>query len=171
MSRRSLPIDETPLPLVAWADRDAPAIEVLTSDIGRLMREIAELRFSLAEAERAQEKRTERLLLQILEAIDGFERVFRAAKEKEDQVTKQMKIWLGNFRTVRRLLDNILDEQGVTPIRNLDQGFDPHWHKAVETVADPSRADGTIAEELRHGYLRGTSILRKSEVVVVNNEA
>ena len=145
-------------------------LEVITADIGALMREIAELKLALAEAKRDEEKRLEKLLLEILDAIDGFERVFRAVHAKESEVTKQMKIWLGNFRTIRRLLDNILDAQGVTPIVNVEGGFDPQWHKVAETVTDASKTDGTIVEEVRSGYLRGKTILRKSEVIVVKND-
>lgn len=170
MNHTKLPIDEPPLPLVAWRDDvGAPALDVLSADAGALLREAAELKLAASEAKRAEEKRIEKLLLQILDANDGFERVFRGVQSKEDQVTKQMKIWLGNFRTVRRLLENILEEHGVTPIQNLDQGFDPQWHKAAETIADASRAEGTIVEEIRRGYLRGKEILRKSDVVVVHN--
>lgn len=164
-------IEGTPLLLAAWKDGDAtPPLDAVTEDIGRLMREIAELKLSIGEAKRDEEKRLEKLLLEILDVIDGFERVFRAVHAKESEVTKQMKIWLGNFRTIRRLLDTILDAQGVTPIVNVEGGFDPQWHKVAETVADSSKSDGTIVEEVRRGYLRGKSILRKSEVIVVRNE-
>lgn len=167
----NVPIDEKPLPIASWEEGDAtPPLEAVAGDIGRLLREIAELKLAVTEGKRDEEKRLEKLLLQILEAVDGFERVFRAVHEKEDQVTKQMKVWLGNFRTLRRLLDNILEEHGVTPIQNLDQTFDPLWHKAAETIQDPSRPDGTIVEEIRRGYMRGKQILRKSEVMVVRNE-
>lgn len=165
----SLAIDEKPLPVTAGrAGKQAP-LEAVIGDLGALLRRVAELDLALTEEKRARDKATEKILLQILEAIDGFERVFRAVHAKEDLVTKQMKVWLGNFRTVRRLLDNILAEHQVTPIQNLDAGFDPQWHRVMETVADPSRPDGAIAEELTRGYLRGREILRKSEVVVVKN--
>jgi molecular chaperone GrpE len=167
----TLKIEESPLLLVSWKEGDqTPPVEAVSADIGRLLREIAELKLAMTESKRDEEKRLEKLLLEILDAIDGFERVFRAVHAKESEVTKQMKVWLGNFRTIRRLLDNILDANGVTPIVNVDGGFDPQWHKVVETVADPSKTDGTIVEEIRRGYLRGKQILRKSEVVVVKNE-
>jgi len=169
--RKPLPIEEMPLPLVSWREDDpAPPLDRVTGDVGRLLCEIAELRLAAEEVTRAESKRIEKLLLQILDVIDAFERVFKAVQAKEQQVTKQMRIWLGNFRTVRRLLDNILDEYGVTPIQNIDRGFDPTWHKAVETRADASRTDGTIVEEILRGYLRGPGILRKSEVVVIKND-
>ncbi|OGO07221.1 MAG: nucleotide exchange factor GrpE, partial [Chloroflexi bacterium RBG_13_60_13] len=88
---------------------------------------------------------------------------------KEDQVTPQMRIWIGNFRTVRRLLDKVLIEQGITKIESLDRQFDPSWHRAAEVVADPSRPEGTIVEETTTGYLWRGEVLRKAEVVVVGN--
>ena len=120
--------------------------------------------------ERVGEDRVEEILLPILEAIDAFERVFRSIHSRQDEVSRQMKIWVGNFRTVKRLLDALLEQEGVKPIENLQGGFDPHWHKVADTVSDPSKPDGAIVEETRRGYVRGTKILRKSEVVVVRNE-
>ena len=80
-----------------------------------------------------------------------------------------MKKWIGNFRTVYRLLDKVLSEQGVTKIESLDQAFDPHWHKVVGTVVDPSKQDGTIVEETKRGYVWQNQILREAEVIVVRN--
>ncbi len=161
---------EPPLPMASWDENDgADPLRSLESDVAGLLRRNAELTLALSESKQDHEKKLEKMLLEIVDVIDGFERVFRAVHGKPDLVTPQMKIWLGNFRTVRRLVDNILDENGVAAIRNLEGGFDPQWHRAVETVRDAARADGTIVEELRPGYLRGKDILRKSEVVVVRN--
>lgn len=166
----TIPIHEKPLPASDVPAGDVAPLDAVIGNIGALMRRVAELELVIAEERRSRDKATEKLLLQVLEAIDGFERVFHAVQAKEDQVTKQMKIWLGNFRTIKRMLENILSEHQVTPIQNLDAGFDPRWHRVSETVEDPSRPDGAIAQELTRGYVRGKDILRKSEVVVVKNE-
>lgn len=144
----------------------AAAVE---DDLRRLMHDVAEAHLSLEEARRAGEGRLEAVLVKVLDAQDAFERVFEATHAKPEEVTRQMKIWLGNFRTVKRLLDALLDEQGVRMIENLAGGFDPAWHKVADTVADPSLPDGAIIREVRRGYVRGQKLLRKSEVVVVKN--
>lgn len=143
--------------------------EAVEQDVRHLMRELAEARMSLDEARRAGEDHVESLLLRILDAQDAFERVFEATRAKPEGVTPQMKIWLGNFRTVKRLLEVLVNEEGVRPVENLAAGFDPAWHRVAETVADPALPDGTIVREVRRGFVRNQKILRKAEVVVVRN--
>ena len=164
-------INESPISVHAWPSdaEGSGALDAVEADMRHLFKELAEARLSLSEGERKEEDRVDKVLLGILEACDAFERVFRAIHTKQDQVNRQMKIWIGNFRTIKRLLETLLRDQDVKPIENLDGGFDPHWHKITETVPDPSRLDGTVVEEVRRGYIRGKKILRKSEVVVVRN--
>jgi molecular chaperone GrpE len=134
------------------------------------MRQLAEARALSAEVERQSGRAIEQILLRLLDVTDAFERVFRHIQSKADFVTPQMKIWIGNFQAVYRVLDDILIEQGLTPIENLDQGFDPHWHKVVDLVDDPTKKPGTIVEEVNRGYVWHTHVLRKAEVVVVRNQ-
>lgn len=142
-------------------------LSALDRDIRALMREAAEARFAAEEQRRAAAENEQRILLSLLNVDDAFDRVFRAVEAKQDQVTPQMKIWLGNFRSARRLLQKLIDEQGVKPIDTATGEFDPVWHVATETVADADRPPGTIIQVLRRGYVRDNQILRKAEVVVV----
>lgn len=166
----SFSIHETPLPMHAWSGQEADPLADLEGDFRHLMRELAEAHFALSEARKQNEETQRQFLLEALDVLDAFDRVFRHIHEKEDQVTKQMKIWISNFRTVRRMLEKMLTEHSVVPILNLDGGFDPVWHRAVETVNDPSRPDGSIIEQVRCGYLWKETILRKAELVIVRND-
>lgn len=163
-------ITEECIPLQAWqGEAGADHLSVIEQDIGNLMRELAEARFALSEQEREHKEKTRRLLLALIEVLDAFGRVFANIHGKEDQVTPQMKGWIANFRTVRRLLDQALTDQGIARIESLDREFDPRWHRAVELVVDPSRPQGTIVEETVMGYLWRGEILRKAEVIVVGD--
>src|SRR5512139_269332 len=146
-------------------------LAALETDVRRLVREAAEARALARESERQRTEDTRALLLAVIEASDAFDRVFAAVQQREDKVTPQMKVWLGNFRTVRRLLDRLLSERGVTRIAPAADGFDPRWHAAVETTEDPGRPDGTIADELQPGYAWLGEALRKTQVRVVRNGA
>lgn len=138
-------------------------------EVQRLQRDLTEARRSLADFEKAEKERWDGLLSDLLEVNDAFERVFDAIREKDDQVDGLMKIWVGNFRTVRRFLDSFLSVRGVRPMEGTPGEFDPRWHRVGETVRDPSKAEGTIVRQTRTGYLRDEEILRKAEVVVVRN--
>jgi molecular chaperone GrpE (heat shock protein) len=174
-SREELPdvfqVSERPLPLCAWkADEDAGGLQAVEDEVRGLVRQLSEARFALGEQEKRAAEDVRRMLLAVIEVLDAFQRVFAGIEAKQDEVNPQMKKWVGNFRAVSRQLRAVLIDRDVTEIDNLDQGFDPRWHKIVETVQDPSRPDGTIVEEVQKGYLWRGEVLRKTDVVVVRNE-
>ncbi len=138
---------------VAETHQMAGSFTAVEDDIRSLMGQVSAARFALRQSEAQQLETTRKLFLDLIEVLDAFERVFRNINAKEDQITTQMKTWIGNFRTVRRLLEKPLSEHGVIRIENLDGGFDPNWHRASEVVVDPSRPEGTIVEELKEGYV------------------
>ncbi|HYF96014.1 MAG TPA: nucleotide exchange factor GrpE [Symbiobacteriaceae bacterium] len=167
-----LAITEKPIPTPGWRPEDGtdrPA--VIARETAQLMRRLAEAEFALNEADEQRRKDYAKNLLSLLDVMDAFERVFRSIQAKEDQVTPQMRKWIGNFRTVSRMLRDLLTEQGVVRLENLADGFDPHWHRAVESRVDPAQPEGAILEEVRPGYVWRGAVLRKAEVVVVRHVA
>jgi molecular chaperone GrpE (heat shock protein) len=135
----------------------------------KLIRELAQARHEQRESTRAREAERHEALLKLIEVADAFERVFKSVAERPEQVTGQTKVWVGNFRAVKRLLERLIEERGA---RRYDAGslFDPHRHRVIETVADPTRGDGEILEQLRAGYEVDGEVLRKAELRVVKNE-
>jgi len=167
---RAFDITEKPMPLRAWDSEDAvDLIASIESGIRKLMRERAELELSLSEKERQHASDTQRFLLRVLEVIDGFEQLLEHVSAGLDGTDRQIRTWIDSFRTVYRLLKSVVREQGVVETEILDWSFDPRWHRVVETVADPSRADGTILRQTQKGYLWHNELLRKAEVIVVRN--
>jgi len=149
---------------------DTVPMASIEGDIRGLMKKLGEADFALSKQEKESQDRTKKLLLSLLDIMDSFERVFDAVHNKPDLVTKQMKKWIANFRTIHRMLRQVLSDQGVTRIENLDQGFDPQWHKVLETVDDPAQEEGAITEEVKAGYVWHGVILRKAEVMVVRHD-
>ena len=154
---------------VPLTGNDADILSLVEQDIRRMMHQISEAENSLSEQKEQDTKKIKLLLLSVVEAMDAFDRVFDSIRSKQDKVDRQMKKWIGNFRAIRRTLEKLLKEQEVVPIEILDQSFDPHWHSA-EIIADPTKPDGTIVEEVLKGYLWNKQILRKAKVIVVRNE-
>ena len=153
-----------------WDPRVAP-LDAVEQDVRRLMREAADTRArSRRDAEEAH-ARLRNLFLDLLGVLDAFDRVFANVAAKPDQVTAQMRAWLGNFRTVRRMAERALRDQGVRRMEPVDgePEFNPHFQRASVTVADPAKADGTVVEEVLPGYVWGAEVLRKADVTVVRN--
>jgi molecular chaperone GrpE len=164
-------ITEQPAPVNAWPAGDGPdGLARIEQDLRGLMRQLAETKFQATEQQRQHSEEVRKLYLSVLEVLDALDRIFRSVRAKEDQVTPQMQKWLGNFRTARSLLEKILTDRAVVRIENLDQGFDPHWHKVAQVVVDTARPEGTIVEEVQRGYVWRGQVLRKAEVIVVRHE-
>ena len=144
-------------------------IRRVEEDVRALMRQVAEARTEADSDRKQQVDAQRRLLLGVVDVLDAFERVFRNIQSRDGDLSPQMKVWVGNFRSVRRLVDRLAREYGVVRIENLDRGFDPAWHTIVETVQDASRPDGTIVSEVQPGYLWREQVLRKAEVIAVRN--
>ncbi len=157
--------------LVACGPSPGGEYAAMEADLRALMHRAAEAEFALAQTGREQTEATRKLLLGIIEVGDAFDRVFRSVEAKGERITPQLRIWLGNFRTVRRLLERLLQDEGVVAMDPDVPAFDPAWHRAVEVVMDEQRPDGTIVEQVKPGYLWHGVVLRKAEVIVARGVA
>ena len=106
--------------------------------------------------------------MSLIEILDAFERIFADVTIREEALSGAPKVWIGNFRTVYRLLAATLRELGVAPIEVRTRQFDPLRHRVVETVSDPGLPTGTIVRQEIRGYAWGGRILRKTGVVVAS---
>ena len=160
----------SPASASAWSDEQlVRGTEAIADDLRYLMCQLAECKSGAKEAEKKYAADQRRLLLELIEVSDAFERVFEHVESKKEACTAQMELWVKNFRTVYRLLWQALKGQSVMRIENLDGLYDPHWHIPQTRLFDPSRPEGTIVLEERRGYVWHGNLLRKSEVTVVTH--
>jgi molecular chaperone GrpE len=90
-----------------------------------------------------------------------------APDPRVDALREAMAAWLVGLTFVRQRLLDVLADEGVQPIAAQGALFDPHYHVAVEVVpSDETMPPGTVASELRRGYMVGERVLRYAEVAV-----
>jgi len=170
---------ESPLP----EKTTAPALENIVpngeenpladieADMRTLMRRCGALRHELDEAKKNHGTETRQFLLNLLPVVDGFENVFHHIGARLEAADQQTKIWVGNFRTVYKLLLRVLKGAEVVAIDvQIGQKVNPAWHAVAETKEDPGRENETIVEEITRGYLMKGALLRPADVIVVKNE-
>ena len=138
-------------------------------DIAALMRDAALARSQLRDESGKGVREQRRLLLAMLDVLDGFERVFANVGPKEAAADRQARIWVGNFRSVCRVLEGHLRELGVVRIEAPAGRVVAGFHTVAETRERLDLDDETILEELQHGYLWRGEVLRKATVVAVRN--
>ncbi|HKE01044.1 MAG TPA: nucleotide exchange factor GrpE [Planctomycetota bacterium] len=106
-------------------------------------------------------RKTEPLLVSLLETLDELDRAIETAEK-----AKQPSIANG-VRLIRDRLKRAAEREGVKEIPSVGGPFDPKHHEAVTTVAPPKgTAPGMVIAEQRKGYLWGDRVLRPAQVVV-----
>jgi molecular chaperone GrpE len=90
-----------------------------------------------------------------------------AAIQQLAEQTAAINAWVTGLTFVRKRLLDVLAAADVQPISAIGQPFDPQQHIAIGVVPpNEEYPAGTVAEELRRGYMAGKRMLRHAEVLV-----
>jgi len=146
------------------AERDARAREA-TEAQDRYLRTLAEFENYRRRVAREREDWTrqaqERLLAELLPALDNFDRALQAPPSPGADPAFRTGVEL-----IHRDFLNALERVGVRPFVTVGQPFDPTRHEAVGRVERGDVADQTVVAEVQRGYLYQERVLRPARVVV-----
>jgi molecular chaperone GrpE len=73
---------------------------------------------------------------------------------------------LEGVEMVRKKLWKVLSCEGLCPIEAIGKPFDPHMHESVQEIETCDYPVGTVAQEVRKGYILNGNVLRPSLVKV-----
>ena len=107
---------------------------------------------------------TERLVLEICEVRDNFERALHAEKENGNADSFKEGIEL-----IFQQMEEVLKKEGVTKIEAIGQKFDPKYHDALAHVPSEEEENRVIAV-IQNGYLMNNKVIRPVKVAVSNGE-
>ncbi|HBI85476.1 MAG TPA: nucleotide exchange factor GrpE [Ruminococcus sp.] len=99
-------------------------------------------------------------MLEILPAIDSFERAMEAPCSDEAYRSGMEKIY--------NQLTTLLGKLGLEEIPALNEPFDPKVHNAIRQVEDENFGESTVCEVYQKGYRLGDRIVRCAMVSVAN---
>ena len=103
----------------------------------------------------------QRVLTDILPAIDNIERALQI--EGDDETFKSLQ---KGVQMVHESLINALKDNGLEVIKTEGEAFDPNIHQAVVQDDNPDFESGEITQELHKGYKLKDRVLRPSMVKV-----
>ncbi|WP_188348726.1 nucleotide exchange factor GrpE [Staphylococcus aureus] len=103
----------------------------------------------------------QRVLTDILPAIDNIERALQI--EGDDETFKSLQ---KGVQMVHESLINALKDNGLEVIKTEGEAFDPYIHQAVVQDDNPDFESGEITQELQKGYKLKDRVLRPSMVKV-----
>lgn len=103
----------------------------------------------------------DRIISELLEIIDNFERALEHDNDKSDfeSFRKGINLIVNQFK-------DLLKRYNVTPIEALGKPFDPNLHEALMQITSDEYKEGLVAVEITKGYKMGERILRHSKVGV-----
>jgi molecular chaperone GrpE len=134
----------------------------LKEEHDKLLRVAADLenykKRAVREREEVQRYGHERLVKEILPALDALDRALLAVPKGEPLAA--------GVEMTRRLIEEGLGRFGVKGFSALGQPFDPRVHEALMTIAAPEAKPGTVVQEQARGFFLNDRLLRPAAVVV-----
>ncbi|MBN1212874.1 MAG: nucleotide exchange factor GrpE [candidate division Zixibacteria bacterium] len=103
----------------------------------------------------------EKLIVELLEVVDNFERALEHGKDKTD-----FKAFRKGTELIFHQMKDFLARYDVRPIEAVGQPFDPARHEAVMQLPSDEYDEGVVAMEMTRGYLQGNRVIRYSKVAV-----
>ncbi len=107
-----------------------------------------------------ERRATRDVLLGVLDALDNVDRAMTHQETMDREGLQQV------VRMLQWQLNELLKNEGLSPVPTVGETFDPYVHEAVEQVASDSYGEGTVVEEVRKGYQQGDETLRPARVKV-----
>ena len=144
-------------------------LSVVEGDFINLLKECDGLKSQLEKNELRNKKETKNILINYLLVLDAFDRIFKNIEDKGKNIDRQTKIWIGNFKAIRKKFESILKDTGVSLIDAPEGKAIPGWHTIVETKKVDGLSNDTIIEVIEKGYLWKNEVLKKALVLTVKN--
>ena len=136
----------------------------LAAKYSAAVRQLADLDNARKRIERERREDTAKITAHVIEpllpVLDAFERALAAHSDPAYEDYRK------GFELIYRQLLEALARFGVERIEAMGRPFDPHVHQAVERVESSEHEDGTVVEDLRHGYKLRERVLRPALVRV-----
>ena len=134
----------------------------------RCLRTAAEMenlrRRTQREAEEERKRANERLISDLLPALDNFARALESAEQ-----TANLEALKSGVELIYRQLSDVLGRQGLARIEALGQPFDPNVHEAIMQVEpQEGQSPHEVVEELRAGFRLNDRVLRPTLVKVTS---
>jgi molecular chaperone GrpE len=101
----------------------------------------------------------EKLITQLLDVLDNFERALDQDSGSEEQFRNGITIIINQFKTV-------LDKAGVAEIPAAEAEFDPNFHHAIMMENAESIKSGHVSMVLQKGYTMNGKVIRPAIVKV-----
>lgn len=110
---------------------------------------------------------SEKILRDMLDVVDNFERTLGFIQTDEDEKVKNIAV--GIDMIAKQFVD-ALGSHGLKKVNALGETFDPNFHEALAQQPAEGKKDMEIIQVHQAGYTLNERLLRPAKVVVAKNE-
>lgn len=100
----------------------------------------------------------EKIVVELLDVIDNFERALEHSGENES--------FAEGMNMIFKQFKGVLEKSGVEEMDALGEDFDPNFHHAVLTENSAEYESGKVIQVLQKGYLLNKKVIRPAMVKV-----
>lgn len=108
-----------------------------------------------------------KVLSDLLQVVDNFERTTEMLKNEEDPKVKN--IVTGIDMVNKQFLDT-LAKHGLQQIEAVGKDFDPHFHDAMAQEYVEGKKPNEVVKEFQKGYILNGRVIRPAKVVVASDK-
>jgi len=107
----------------------------------------------------------EKLIIELIDIMESLERGLENAKasSNNEKLIQGMELIYKQFK-------NVLEKNGLVPIKALGEKFDPYKHEAMMQTPSDDIEEDTVLEEFSRGYMLNNKVIRYSKVRVSKNK-
>lgn len=109
----------------------------------------------------------ERVLSDLLQVVDNFERTIDMLKSDKDEKVKNLVVGLD---MVRKQFIDALSKHGLTPVEAVGKAFDPNFHEAIAQEYMEGKKPSEVLKEFQKGYTLNGRLIRATKVVVASDK-
>lgn len=109
----------------------------------------------------------ERVLMDLVQVIDNFDRTLEMLKSDEDPKVKNI---VTGLNMVNKQFLDTLGKHGMTQIESIGKDFDPNFHEALAQEYIEGKRPNEVVKEFQKGYSLNGRVVRAAKVVVSSDK-
>jgi len=109
----------------------------------------------------------EKIMTDLVDIIDNFERTLGFIENDEDEKVKNIAV---GIQMINKLFNEKLERHGLKKIEALDVEFNPEFHEALSQRAEEGKANNTVVEVYQNGYTLNDRVIRAAKVIIAKND-
>lgn len=109
----------------------------------------------------------ERVLSDLLQVVDNFDRTVDMLKNDQDPKVKNL---VTGVNMVNKQFLDTLGKHGLQPIESIGKDFDPHFHEAMAQEYAEGKKPNEVIKEFQRGYILNGRVIRAAKVVVASDK-